>query len=221
MKDGPASLRCLFMTMADLPRTRETLVTRPTLLKGLVDAADHHSWEEFYRRYRGAVHGLARKSGLGEQDAEEVVQDVFRRVSETIQDFEHDPARGTFKSWLFNLTRWRIADKFRQRRPQAEAMNRADGDTRTATVERVPDADEMDGKIEAEWRHSLLDQAMQQLKTEVDPLHFQAFYLLNQGHDGRTVSETLGMPRVTVSVVNHRLTQRLKREVKRLQAELG
>jgi hypothetical protein len=45
--------------------------------------------------------------------------------------------------------------------------------------------------------------------------------MIHRGSDARTVAETLGMRRVTVYVVNHRLTQRLKREVAKLQAELG
>ena len=209
------------MTMSDHPPTRETLVTRPSLLLRLVDTDDHPSWEEFYRRYRGPVFGLARKAGLNEQDAEEVVHDVFRRVSETIHTFESDPARGTFKSWLFNLTRWRIADKFRRLHPEAEASRRGSDETRTATVERLAMDAEVDGVIEDEWRRSVLDQALDRLRGDVDPLHFQAFEMLNRGIDARAVAETLGMRRVTVYVVNHRLTKRLKTEAARLRAELG
>lgn len=34
--------------------------------------------------------------------------------------FKYDPARGSFKFWLLNMTRWRIADLLRKRQPLAE-----------------------------------------------------------------------------------------------------
>ena len=74
---------------------------------------DAASWNEFYRLYHKLIYGLARRSGLTHADAEDVTQDVFKRVAETIQEFESNPQRGTFRGWLMNLTRWRITDKYR------------------------------------------------------------------------------------------------------------
>jgi RNA polymerase sigma-70 factor (ECF subfamily) len=51
-----------------------------------------------------------------------VTQDAFTRVAKTIQDFESNPNKGSFRCWLMNLTRWRVTDKFwdrsMPRRPQ-------------------------------------------------------------------------------------------------------
>src|SRR5258708_232651 len=91
--------------------TSHSLHTRPTLLFRLRDWQDSASWGEFYRLYHKLVSSLATRSGLTHSEAEEVTQDVFKRVSETIREFESNPQRGTFRGWLMNLTRWRVADK--------------------------------------------------------------------------------------------------------------
>ncbi|HKB89174.1 MAG TPA: hypothetical protein VKC60_01525, partial [Opitutaceae bacterium] len=63
-----------------------TLRTRASLLGRLQDWKDAGSWDEFYRLYRKLVYGLACRSGLTHVEAEEVTQDVFKRVAETIHD---------------------------------------------------------------------------------------------------------------------------------------
>src|SRR5262245_35975989 len=118
-----------------------TLHTRPSLLGRVRHWDDARSWEEFHRLYRKLIYGFARRSGLPHADAEDVTQEVVKRVAETIHEFESNPARGTFRGWLLQLTRWRIADTFRHR-PKDDAQNsrRPDESTdRTATIERVPD----------------------------------------------------------------------------------
>ena len=123
---------------SDIPPP-STLRTRPTLLFRLRDWNDEASWTEFYRLYYQFVYGCARRTGLSHADAEEVTQDVFKRVAETVHEFEADPARGSFRGWLTNLTRWRITDKLRARRPHERYAARSSDDDRTDPVERLPD----------------------------------------------------------------------------------
>src|SRR5260221_5088144 len=117
-----------------------TLATRRTLLFRIRDWQDGESWEEFHRLYRRLIYGRARRAGLSHADAEDVAQDVFKRVAETIRDFDTDPERGSFRGWLMKLTHWRIADKFKSQRkfppPTIGANDRA-SDVATL-VENVP-----------------------------------------------------------------------------------
>ena len=45
-------------------------------------------------------YGLGRRSGLSHADAADVTPDAFPRLAETIHQFEANPARGSFRSWL-------------------------------------------------------------------------------------------------------------------------
>ncbi len=199
------------------------LRTRPTLLFRLRDWQDAASWEEFYRLYRLLVHGLAERAGLTHAEAEEVTQDVFKRVAETIHEFEADPQRGSFRRWLMNLTRWRIADKFRAR-PKGEApgVRRDSTAEGTATVERIPDPENIEAGWDDEWQRHVLEAALDRIARRIKPRHFQVFDLyMRQGWPVLRVARELGIGPASVYLIGHRVKQQLKAEVTRLESQLG
>jgi RNA polymerase sigma factor (sigma-70 family) len=199
------------------------LRTRPTLLFRLRDWQDAASWEEFYRLYRQLVLGLAERAGLTRAEAEEVAQDVFKRVAETIKEFEANPQRGSFRRWLMNLARWRIADKFRERPAGGAQGLRREGFDGTATAERVPDdAAPPDAGEDEEWRKHVLDAALDRIARRIKPRHFQVFDLyVRQDWPVLRVASELGIGPAAVYLIGHRVKQQLKAEVARLEARLG
>jgi RNA polymerase sigma factor (sigma-70 family) len=205
---------------------QSSLKTRASLLFRLRNWEDGASWENFYRLYYKLVYGLARRAGLTHDEAEDVTQDVFKRVAETIRTFESDPRRGSFRGWLMNLTRWRIADKFRDRPTEVfRAAPRWDspGSDRTGTMERLPDPEADDAQIwEAEWQRNVLSTALTRLARRVPAKHFQAFDLYTrQQWPVRQIARELGINPATVYLIGHRLTKQLKAEVTRLKMQLG
>jgi RNA polymerase sigma factor (sigma-70 family) len=206
--------------------THSSLRTRPTLLFRLRDWQDETSWSEFYRLYYHFVFEFARRNGLPRADAEEVAQDVFKRVAETIHEFESNPERGTFRGWLMNLTRWRISDKYRARLPherQGPSGRAADpAADRTCTIERLPDrTGPMVADDEKEWQRHILDAALSRLARRVPAKHIQVFDLYaRQNWSVLRVARELEMNPATVYVISHRLTKQLRIEVAALQAKL-
>jgi RNA polymerase sigma factor (sigma-70 family) len=209
--------------------TVSSLRTRPSLLGRVRQWDDSASWNEFYRLYKKLIYGLARRSGLPHAEAEDVTQDVFKRVAETIHQFESDPNRGKFRGWLMNLTRWRIANKF-ARRPQEEVARagghttapEGDGATRTSTINRLPDPAELEAAEELEWQRHLLDAASERIAKRVKARHYQVFDLYVRHHwPVLQVARELGMNPATVYVVAHRLTRELKAEVAKLREQMG
>ncbi|MBI4622049.1 MAG: sigma-70 family RNA polymerase sigma factor [Verrucomicrobia bacterium] len=200
-----------------------TLHTRPSLLGRLQRWDDAASWEEFHRLYRKLIYGLARHSGLSHAEAEDVTQEVLKRVAETIHEFESNPERGSFRGWLMQLTRWRIADTFR-RRPKGEVHRQRQHDEtggRTSTIERVPDGADADTVWDEEWRRHLLDAACQRIARRVKPRHYQVFELyVCQQWPVLQVARELQINPAAVYLIGHRLTKQLKTEVAKLQAQL-
>ncbi len=213
--------------IATMEEPLSSLHTRPTLLFRLRDWQDKTSWEEFYRLYRNFVYGLARRGGLTHVEAEEVAQEVFVRVAETITKFESDPERGTFRGWLAQLTRWRIADKFRARPRDAAAPGPRRGEDfndATRTIERIADdkTSILDTASETEWQKHVMDAALARLARRVPAKHFQVFDLYSrQGLPVMQVSQMLGINPASVYLISHRLTKQLKAEVKHLRESLG
>lgn len=201
-----------------------SLRTRPTLLFRVREWEDSASWAEFHRLYRRLVYGRARRAGLSHEDAEDVAQDVFKRVSDTIKDFDLNPDKGSFRGWLMQLTHWRIADQFERRNkaPSQPSDKRDDAPARTATVERLPTPEEQEDEWDAEWKQHILLAAVERLSRQVNPRHFQVFELyVRQEWSALRVARELGINPASVYLIAHRLTKQLKAEAEKLQKQLG
>lgn len=206
---------------------RPSLVTRASLLFRLRDWNDTTSWSEFDRLYRRLVHSMACRAGLTRDEADDIVQDVFKHVAEKIADFESRDRRGAFRNWLKTQTAWRITDKFRQRRRdrygtlsgEAPAAPEA-----TRTHEPLPDPSTFevtDEVWESDWELHVLEAAMDRLARRVPAKHFQAFDLYaRQNWPVMRVARELDLHPATVYLIKHRLTRQLKSEVARLRASL-
>src|SRR5262245_34860433 len=123
----------------------EQLRTRASLLNRLKDLGNDASWHEFHHTYRDLIFSVARRSGLNEQEANEVVQDTLISVAKKMPEFSYNPAKDSFKGWLLTVTRWRIKDQIEKRAQSAKqeqsysSCAKDDLTTRTSTVERLPD----------------------------------------------------------------------------------
>src|SRR6266478_4162847 len=92
-----------------------SLETRPSLLQRLKSGDNPQSWQEFYRTYGGLIRFFAEKAGLTADEAEEVLQETAIGVARRLPEFVYDPKVCRFKSWLLNLTRWRIQNQIKKR----------------------------------------------------------------------------------------------------------
>jgi RNA polymerase sigma factor (sigma-70 family) len=199
----------------------DSLATRASLLGRLKNWEDEESWQEFVDTYSKLIIGVAVQSGLSECEAKDVEQETLLRVAQTIHEFKSSPERGSFKSWLLTLTRWRIADQFRKRSPSGIASDGTATGTGTATIERVPDPALLDAAWEMEWQKNLLETALTRIGRRVKPKHLQIFDLYAIRHwSAVKVARELGVSVVQVYLVNHRITKLMKLEVGYLEKKL-
>ena len=224
-RSGPVERVLVEMTLLMKAEEEQTLRTSWTMVARLKNVEDQDSWREFYDLYSRLVVGVAHKAGLRRDEAEEALQETMSSVSNHIQDFEANPARGSFRAWLLQMARWRISDQLRKRLPIVAARGEAgEGTATTPTVERVPDGREMDlaGLCDAEWCERLREQAFKQLQFEVKAEHYQIFHLLTLEQKSTTeVARMLGRNVAQVYLVKHRVGRALKKIVRRLEQKLG
>jgi len=78
----------------------ELIPTRASLLHRLKNWQDESSWQEFFNIYWKLIYGVARKAGMSDFEAQDVVQETLISVAKHMPTFEYDPSIGSFKTWL-------------------------------------------------------------------------------------------------------------------------
>ncbi len=205
----------------------DSLRTSASLLGRLRDLDDSDSWSEFYHTYERVVRGLARKRGLTDAEAEEVAQEVFKRIAETIHTFERNERSGSFRRWLYQLARWRSDDKMRERgRISFEPITEGSSSKASHVAHRVADPDDPHQQLEADARRELLAAGLERIQRRVSPRDLQIFqmFVLDEIPASK-VAEFFGITSNSVYVVRHRVGQQLRTELdninKRLDLDAG
>lgn len=203
-------------------KLNNSIPTRDSLLSRLKDWDDDKSWRDFFDTYWKLIYSAAIKAGLSDAEAHDVVQETVTTVAKKIKDLKYDPAIGSFKGWLMNTTRWKIADQLRKRDPAAQSRpTRRDASQHTGTVERIPDPASIDINAiwDEEWQKNLMDAALERVKRQVKGKQYQIFdlYVL-KNWPVQQVKATLGVSMAQVYLAKHRITALLKKEVQRLEA---
>ncbi len=200
--------------------------TRSSLLRRVKDTQDHQSWQEFSDIYSKLILRFAIKAGLTEDEAQEVVQETMIGAAKHLPGYRYDPKVCSFKTWLLNLSHWRVQDQLRKRQvPSAPQLGRArddsgDDPSRTATVERIadPGGAELEAIWDREWQMTFSDAALAKVKAQCDLKQWQIFdlYVLKEW-SVREVTKALGVSAGRVYLTKHRVSALVKKELKRLE----
>tara|TARA_R110000850_G_scaffold157962_8_gene282057 strand:- start:211 stop:891 length:681 start_codon:yes stop_codon:yes gene_type:complete len=205
--------------------------TRMSLIERLADWEDQRTWDEFYQTYWRLIYSVSTRAGLSHDEAFDVVQETVLSVAKQWKKGQtYDPGKGSFKTWLMNITRWRISDQFRKknRNPAANAQagGTPDGDggfRDTATIERIEgeNGEEVLERIwDNEWMANLSQVAIERVKKIVSPKQFQIFhaYVIKEWDTAR-VKQELGVSHSQVYLAKHRVGSLIKKEIEVLKKE--
>jgi RNA polymerase sigma-70 factor (ECF subfamily) len=199
--------------------------TRSSLIRRVKDTEDRQSWQEFYAIYSKLILRFAIKAGLNEDEAREVVQETLIAAAKHLPEFRYTPKVCSFKTWLLNLSNWRVQDQFRKRQAlhaQVATTREASTDDtrRTATVERVADpaGEKLQAIWDKEWRTTLLDAALARVKPRVDAKQWQIFDLCAlKEWSVAEVTKALGVGAGRVYLAKHRIASAIAKEIKCLE----
>ena len=202
--------------------TDELIPTRATLIQRLKNWQDQASWQEFFDVYWKLIYSIARQGGLTESEAQDVVQETLISVAKHMPTFKYDPAIGSFKSWLLNMTRWRMTDQLRKR-SRLFAFSPVNDDTVLSALNDVADSASLNlEKLwDVEWENNLLEAAITRAKRRLDPQKYQIFdFCVNKGWDVARVAETFSVSADQVYLDKHRVARMIKEEVERLRTSI-
>jgi RNA polymerase sigma-70 factor (ECF subfamily) len=195
--------------------------TRKSLIARLDNWEDQRTWDEFYQTYWRLIYAVGIKAGLRPEEAHDCVQETILSIAKQSKKKLYDPEQGSFKTWLMNMTRWRINDQFRKRKKDtAMAGGDWDSDRKTAVIDRFedPKGDLLERLWDVEWKKNVADAALARVKAQVSPKQYQIFdYYVIRQWEAKKVQDHLNVSMAQVYLAKHRVGAVLKRELARLE----
>lgn len=194
--------------MPQLPQTRQSLLMR--LVRNSDDA-----WSEFLEVYEKAIYTFARNKGLQDADAWDVTQEVLAAVEKKVETWQADPAKGTFRGWLFRVARNVAVDKIHAQTRRASGS----GDSRVARIlaEQPQELEQDTTLFWTNYRRKLLHWAAERVKPEVKESSWQSFWMTSvEGRKAEEVAEELDLSVGSVYAAKFRIVNRIKSIITRL-----
>jgi RNA polymerase sigma factor (sigma-70 family) len=196
----------------------DALLTRASLLARLVDPEDRAAWQQFVELYGRLVYAFARKRGLQDADAADLTQEVFLSLAGGAGRWHYDARLGSFRGWLYGITRKKIA-RFLERR-HSQAVGSGDTDAHRLLAEEPGREPDLEASWEQEFRQQLFRLAAEAVVGHFAPKTWQAFWgTAVEGKSAAEVGAELGLSVGAVYVARSRVLARLTEQVRELQAE--
>jgi RNA polymerase sigma-70 factor, ECF subfamily len=179
--------------------------TSASLLERLHQPAQEHAWARFVQLYTPLLFFWARRLGLQEPDAADLVQDVFALLVRKLPEFTYDRHR-SFRAWLRTVT----LNSWRNRRRRAE-LPRAEG---PADLDGLAGPDPADVLGEEEYRRWLVGRALELMQAEFQPSTWKACWeCVVHGRPAAEVAADLGLSVGAVYMAKSRVLSRLRLEL--------
>lgn len=172
--------------MTDLPDTRQSLLVR------LTQVDREKAWDDFINIYEPTIYRFARSRGLQDADASEVTQQVLIAVSERIEAWDHGEEQGSFRGWLFRVTRNLASKQLRAKRRNLHV------DT-YCLDEIVIDSDEDASIFSTEYRRQVFRWAANSIRDRYNANTWQAFWRTSV--DGESAEQVASELRISVGAV--------------------
>jgi len=181
--------------------------TPVSLLERLRQPNDPEAWGRFVALYTPLVYTWARRVGLQESDAADLVQDVFTLLLQKMPHFVYD-RQGSFRAWLKTVTlnQWR-----------ANCRRMAARHEEDVPPPDLAAPDDGEAFWETEYRQHVVGQALRVMQTDFEPQTWQACWaMVVEGEPAARVARKLGVSVGTVYAAKCRVLARLRQELEGL-----
>lgn len=200
--------------MTQFPETRESLIVQ------IKDPSNRDAWGKFVDLYRPVIHRIALARGLQDADAQDLTQQVLMAVAASIGRWEKSTESTRFRHWLRRVTRNAILNAI-SRRPPDQATGTSSYQNIVAEIPERTDHsldDETESLIELEYRRELYLRAAAFVRTDVDPITWQAFERtviggISNAQAAQELSKSIG----TIYAARSRVMKRLRTAIAEIE----
>jgi RNA polymerase sigma-70 factor (ECF subfamily) len=197
----------------DTPRESLNARTPPggetslSLLQRLRDK-DGDAWQRFVHLYGPLVYSWCRRFGVTGEEAADVVQETWTSVASALERFRRDATGGTFRGWLWSITRHKLCDRARTRK----GPDPVGGTTAQMLIQEIPEPEPLDEA--GTETHQLLHRALKMIQPEFEERTWKAFWRTTV--DGAVAADAgaeLGLAANAVHQAKFRVLRRLRQEM--------
>lgn len=194
----------------------EIPITQPTLLLKIRDADDSAAWEQFVRLYTPLVFAFCKQRGLQDADASDVAQEVMKTVAQSIERFDYNRRKGTFRGWLFTVTRNKLLKFFTKLQKQPQGTGRT---TIHTQLEQTPDAQETEIWNLA-YQKRLFQWAANEVKSEFSEKTWDAFWnTAVKNQNSQETAKALSMSLGAVYIAKSRVISRIRQQIESISGQ--
>lgn len=167
------------------------------------DEIDQSAWENFVGLYTPLMLHWARKVGLKQPDAADLIQEVLAIVFRRLPDLKYD-RQGSFRGWLRTVT----LNKYRERRRKKTLPL---VDESASFVEGLASVPQAESTWDLDYGRLLLTQAMDQMQCDFEPATWQALLaVMRENLSVEQASKQHSVSPWTIYSARSRLMRRLR-----------
>ena len=167
------------------------------------DEIDQSAWENFVGLYTPLLLHWARKVGLKQPDAADLIQEVLAIVFRRLPDLKYD-RQGSFRGWLRTVT----LNKYRERR-RIKTLPLVDESA--SFVERLASVPQAESTWDLDYGRLLLIQAMDKMQCDFEPATWQALLaVMRENLSVEQASKQHNVSPWTIYSARSRLMRRLR-----------
>lgn len=161
---------------------------------------DPSAFDVLFDRYQRSVFFLVRQYFPQKERAEEVFQEVFMKVLERLDRFHGD---GSFRAWLFTLSRNHCIDRLRYQSRRPEIPESAFGDPTEDGPGPIAQEKSQEMSSDEKTYEKELARHLQEALSKLPEEQRETFLLKERG--GMTFEEIAGLMEVSVNTVKSRM----------------
>ena len=167
------------------------------------DEIDQSAWENFVGLYTPLLLHWARKVGLKQPDAADLIQEVLAIVFRRLPDLKYD-RQGSFRGWLRTVT----LNKYRERR-RIKTLPLVDESA--SFVEGLASVPQAESTWDLDYGRLLLIQAMDKMQCDFEPATWQALLaVMRENLSVEQASKQHNVSPWTIYSARSRLMRRLR-----------
>jgi RNA polymerase sigma-70 factor (ECF subfamily) len=186
------------------------MTTTPvSLLQRLQQPDPAEAWGEFVTLYTPMLYFWARRLGLRQEDAADLIQDVFAILVVKLPAFSHDQGK-SFRGWLRTV----VTNKWRDHQRRARLPL---GESPQKQLNILESSDGLEQLWDQEEQQYLVRHALEIMQRHFEPATWKACWgMVVEGKSAAELASTLGISENAVYIAKSRVLARLRIELEGL-----